>query len=238
MRAVAIIPARVGSTRFPGKVLAAIDGRPLVVHVWERACEASLISEVVVATDSTEVAEAISVRGGRVVMSSDAYETGSDRVASAAIGLDADVVVNVQADNGDLNPSTIDAVVAMFDRPEVMAATPVAEFPSDQSLSDPSKVKARVDANGVASVFTRQSISDGYLHIGVYGFRPEVLQRYASWERGRLELDEQLEQLRLLENGVSIHAVVVDDDTVGVDTLTDMNHLLNKLSPGPMDPRF
>jgi 3-deoxy-manno-octulosonate cytidylyltransferase (CMP-KDO synthetase) len=171
-------------------------------------------------------------------MSSDAYETGSDRVASAAIGLDADVVVNVQADNGDLNPSTIDAVVAMFDRPEVMAATPVAEFPSDQSLSDPSKVKARVDANGVASVFTRQSISDGYLHIGVYGFRPEVLQRYASWERGRLELDEQLEQLRLLENGVSIHAVVVDDDTVGVDTLTDMNHLLNKLSPGPMDPRF
>ncbi len=238
MRAVAIIPARVGSNRFPGKVLAAVEGRPLVVHVWERVQLAESISEVLVATDSEEVARVIESVGGNVVRTEGDYATGSDRVASVAMRLDADIIVNVQADNGDLVPATIDAVVAQFDRDEVRVVTPVAPFPADQSVSDPSRVKAVVGLDGKATRFTRKPVSDSFLHIGVYGFRPDVLQQYASWKTGRLEREEQLEQLRFIENGVPIHTVVVEDAGVGVDTPGDLNILLTKLSSGHEGQRF
>ena len=238
MRAVAIIPARMGSNRFPGKVLADVQGQPLVAHVWSRVKAAASISDVLVATDCDEVASVIESIGGTVVRTEGDYPSGSDRVAAVARSVSADVVVNVQADNGEINPSTIDAVVQQFTRDEVQVATPVPEYPQHFKRDDRSKVKAVVDAEGRATRFTRREAPDGLLHLGVYGFRPSVLQRYASWQPGEWELEEQLEQLRLLENGVSIHTVVVDDSTIGVDTPADLTQLLTQLSTGPMGSRF
>ena len=238
MRAVAIIPARMGSNRFPGKVLADVHGQPLVAHVWSRVKAAKSISDVLVATDCDEVASVIESIGGTVVRAEGDYPSGSDRVAAVARSVSADVVVNVQADNGGLEPTTIDAVVNQFNRKEVQVATPVTEYPQHLRRDDRSKVKAVVDADGRAIRFTRQDVPGGLLHVGVYGFRPSVLQRYASWRPGEWELEEQLEQLRLLENGVPIHTVVVDDSTVGVDTPTDLTQLLTQLSTGPTGPRF
>ena len=233
MRAVAVIPARMGSTRFPGKVLADINGRPMVTHVWERAMAAHLVQRVVVATDSDAVEAAIVRAGGEVIRTTGTFDTGSDRVASVIGGLDADLVVNVQADNLDIAPSTIDAVVRCFDDPSVQVATPVSPFPESLDPRDPSNVKVVLSDDGRAMYFSRSPVPFGgpwLLHIGVYGFRPHVLKQFASWGRGHIEGAEQLEQLRLLEHGVSIHTVVVDQAAVGVDTPADLERLQARTS--------
>ena len=225
MRAVAVIPARMGSTRCPGKVLAEINGRPMVSCVWEQAMAATLVDRVVVATDSDEIETAIRRMGGEVIRTKGTFDSGSDRVASVLDGLDADLVINVQADNPDIDPATIDAVVRSFDDPTIQVATPVAPFPEALDPRDPSKVKVVVSEDGRAMYFSRLAVPFGgpwLLHIGVYGFRPALLRQFAGWGRGSIEGAEQLEQLRLLEHGVSIHAVVVEQATVGVDTPADL----------------
>lgn len=233
MRVVAVIPARMGSTRIPGKVLAEINGRPMVCHVWERTMKATLVSRVLVATDSDEVEAAIRRVGGEVVRTTGSFDSGSDRVASVLEGLDADLVLNVQADNFDIDPATIDAVVGCFADPLVQVATPVSLFPAALDPRDPSKVKAVLSEDGRAMYFSREPVPFGgpwLLHIGVYGFRPKLLKQFAAWGRGRIEGAEQLEQLRLLEHGVSIHAVVVQQAAVGVDTPADLERLQAKPS--------
>jgi len=226
MRAVAVIPARMDSNRFPGKVLAEIHGQPMVCCVWERAVGAQLVDRVVVATDSDEVEAAIRRVGGEVIRTSGTFDSGTDRVASVLGELDGDVVINVQADNPDIEPETIDAVIRCFDDPEVQVATPVARFPESIDPTDPSKVKVVVGDNGRAIYFSRSPVPHGgpwLLHIGVYGFRPKLLKQFLAWGKGRIEGLEQLEQLRLLEHGVSIQAVVVEQAAVGVDTPADLS---------------
>ena len=228
MRAVAVIPARMGSTRFPGKVLAEINGRPMVAHAWERAMGAKHVDQVVVATDSDEVEAAIVRLGGEVIRTTGTFASGTDRVASVLDGLDADLVVNVQADNADIDPATIDAVIRCFEDPMVQVATPVSPFPDTLDPRDSSKVKVVLSEDGRAMYFSRSPVPfDGpwLLHIGVYGFRPKLLKQFAAWGRGRIEGAEQLEQLRLLEHGVSIHTVLVEQAAVGVDTPADLDRL-------------
>jgi 3-deoxy-manno-octulosonate cytidylyltransferase (CMP-KDO synthetase) len=233
MKVMAIIPARLESSRFPGKVLSDVDGVPLVVHVLRRVQQSTLVERVVVATDSEVVRDTVVQHGGEVVLTKGRYATGGDRVAAAAKHFDVDVVINVQADNGAIDVSIVDEVARAFGNPDVQVVTPVCTFPADSEPSDPSKVKAVVGAGGQALYFSRAPIpANGpwLLHIGVYGYRVSALQRFAGWERGRLECIEDLEQLRFLENDTPIHTVNVIDGAIGVDTPPDLERLRQHLS--------
>jgi 3-deoxy-manno-octulosonate cytidylyltransferase (CMP-KDO synthetase) len=189
---------------------------------------ATLVDRVVVATDSDEIEAAVRRMGGEVIRTTGTFDSGSDRVASVLDGLDADLVVNVQADNPHIEPATIDGVIRCFDDPAVEVATPVSPFPEALDPRDPSKVKVVLSEDGRAIYFSRAPVPFGgpwLLHIGVYGFRPKLLKQFAAWGKGRIEGLEQLEQLRLLEHGVSIHALVVEQAAVGVDTPADLARL-------------
>ncbi len=228
-----IIPARLESSRFPGKVLSDVGGLPLVVHVLRRVQQASLIEGVVVATDSVQVRDAVVHHGGEAILTKGQYATGSDRVAAAAKHFDADVFINVQADNGAIDGSVVDEVARTFENPDVQIVTPVCPFPSDADPTNPSKVKAVVGLGGQALYFSRSPIpvnGPWLLHIGVYGYRASALQKFAGWERGQLECIEDLEQLRFLENDTPIHTVNVIDGAIGVDTPPDLERLRHHLS--------
>jgi len=197
MRAVAVIPARMGSKRVPGKVMVDVRGEPLVVHVWRRAKASPMLDEVFVATDSEPVAQAVRDAGGQVIWTDGDYTCGTDRVAAAMKEISADVLLNVQSDCAFLETSTLDSVVCAFDDPTVRFVTAVAEFPDDRDPADPSIVKAVVGERGQALYFSRRPIpmkGPWLQHIGVYGFRRPALRQFFEWGPSKLERSEQLEQ--------------------------------------------
>ncbi len=231
-RIVGIIPARLGSTRFPGKVLAAVGGRPLVQHAYESLAAASSVDEVIVATDSAEVEEAVSSFGGRVVMVTEPCATGSDRVAAAVRDIVADVVVNLQADEPMIHPGDIDRAV------EALAADAAADLSTlafraddEEGYRSPDVVKVVAGRGGRALYFSRSpvpyiseasGVSALYLHhVGIYCFRRAALERFASFPRGVLELRESLEQLRAVENGMAIGLALTERRTLSVDRPAD-----------------
>jgi 3-deoxy-manno-octulosonate cytidylyltransferase (CMP-KDO synthetase) len=222
-----------GSKRLPHKVLADVHGVPLVLHVCSRVEKARGIDAVFVATDSDEIASVVDAAGVAVIRTSGDVETGTDRVAEAIASLNADIVLNVQADNGDLQVEVIERIVERLADNQVQVVTAVAPFPADRSPDDPSIVKAVVDRHGRAIYFSRSAIPHGgpwLQHIGVYGFRRDALEQFSAWGRGVLEQSEQLEQLRLIENGLLIHAVSVERGSIGVDTEADLKRLLSSIS--------
>jgi len=230
---IAIIPARWASTRFPGKPLVLLCGRPLLQHVWERACRARLVDRVIVATDDMRIAEAAFEFGAEVALTSARHPTGTDRLAEVAGRLkSARIILNVQGDEPDIAPATIDRLVrALQDDPRlgmVTAASPVTE-PAE--VGHPNVVKVTVDREGRALYFSRSIIPhdrDGsgrvkYLrHQGIYGYRRKVLLDFVKWKPTLLEKAEKLEQLRALEHGVSIGVIVVKRGSVGVDAPEDV----------------
>ncbi|HTE19417.1 MAG TPA: 3-deoxy-manno-octulosonate cytidylyltransferase [Armatimonadota bacterium] len=233
VRAVAIIPARYASTRFPGKPLVHIAGRPMIEHVYRRASQAKLVDEVWVATDDARIFATVEAFGGRVLMTRDDHPSGTDRIAEAAEHLQCDVVVNVQGDEPLLEPDEIDAVVAPFAaNPELVmttAATPITD-PADAAA--PSVVKVVVDRDGYALYFSRlplpyyRSGSGAHLkHLGLYAYRKTFLQRYAALVPTPLEQAEALEQLRVLENGYRILVVPTPHDAVSVDVPEDLERV-------------
>ena len=239
MSVVAVIPARMGSTRLPAKVLTDIHGVPLVVHVAQRVRESNRVDRLLVATDSHAVANVVRDFGIDVYMSKRSHATGSDRVSEAVAQIDAKVVLNVQADNGDLSPQTVDAVVSCLDVPTVQVATPVCPFPVHLGARDRSRVKVAIDEKNCARYFSRAPIPHNgpwWLHVGVYGFRPSVLQRFAQWDRGALEIAEDLEQLRFIENGVPIRVTHVAHAGVSVDTHADLSRLVDSPSSNEQPP--
>lgn len=228
MSVVAVIPARMGSKRLPAKVLADIQGKPLVVHVWEIVQSCKAIDRVVVATDSDEIEAVASSAGAEVYRSRTGHWTGTDRVAEALSEIPCRVALNVQADNAFLDVPILSQVVACLEDTSVAVATPICPFPEHLDPSDPSKVKAAIGKNGDALYFSRLPIPSGgpwWLHIGVYGFQYDSLQRFSSWERGVLEQQEDLEQLRFIENGVPIRTTQVAYSGVGLDTPSDLMRL-------------
>ncbi len=228
MSVVAVIPARMGSKRLPGKVVTEVGGEPLFVHVASRVLASNTVDRVIVATDSDRVATLADSAGLETFRSRMPHETGSDRVAEAVQGIEAKIVLNVQADNAYMEPEIIAAVVRCFDDSNVHVATPVCHFPKDQDPNDSSRVKVTLDGKGRALYFSRLPIPHGgpwWLHVGVYGFRPETLVRFASWPRGPVESAENLEQLRFLENDVAIHVTQVAYSGVSIDTPADMARL-------------
>jgi 3-deoxy-manno-octulosonate cytidylyltransferase (CMP-KDO synthetase) len=219
MTAVGIIPARHASSRFPGKPLVPIAGRPMVQWVWEGTRRAKRLREVFVATDDERIAEACRAFGAPVIMTQVHHATGTDRLAEAARGLEDDVVVNVQGDEPLIEGFVIDAVVeALLEDPSVPMATAAHEAPPE-AAGDPNRVKVVCDRHGHALYFSRSPIpargSEGaepryWQHVGLYAYRRAFLLDFVHLERTPAEQAEALEQLRALEHGHAIRVAVVE----------------------------
>ena len=243
MKIVGIIPARFASTRFPGKPLALIAGKPLIQHVVEQCQRAKSLGEVIVATDDTRIWE-VAQNFCRVEMTRPEHPSGSDRIAEVAERCDCDAVVNIQGDEPLIEPSVIDAVANALANCEMSTAATHIKNPAE--LDNPNVVKVVVNAAGRALFFSRRTIP--YLreaasgsseqlaafaflkHLGIYGYRRGTLLRLVKFPVSPLEHAEKLEQLRALENGVPIMVVKVDYDSIGVDAPEDVARVVELLN--------
>jgi len=238
-----VIPARYASVRLPGKTLLRQTGKYLVQHVYERSSLASRVDEVVIATDDERVRAAVESFGGRAVMTSPEHRSGTDRVAEAARGLEADIIVNVQGDEPEVEPDAIDLAVQLLGRhPDADMSTLAAPTCDQREVRDPNLVKVVLDGRGYALYFSRAPIpaSKSYpdfppgddhvylAHIGIYGFRRDFLLRFANLDRTPLEKYEGLEQLRALENGYKIVVGVCSYRASGIDTPEDYRQFVER----------
>ena len=218
----AVIPARYGASRFPGKPLALLWGRPLVRHVWERASAARGIDRLVIATDDERIAGVARGFGAEVEMTSPECASGTDRVAEVARRhAEFAIVLNLQGDEPELDPEAVSALIAgMRAEPEVRMATLAHRAPDRETLLSPDVVKVGLDARGFADYFTRGAAPRGLplRHVGVYGFTRDFLLEFAAWPPGAMEKSERLEQLRALERGVKIRVYESARAFSGVDT--------------------
>ena len=233
MDVVAIIPARYGSTRLEGKALLNIAGKPMVQWVYERAGRARLVNDVVAATDDKRIFDAVKGFGGKAVMTSASHKSGTDRLAEAVANIKCDVVVNVQGDEPLIEPGMIDeAVKPLVDDSEVYMATLKTKISDAEELNSPNVVKVVTDKNGFALYFSRYPIpyerersqkkNIHYKHIGLYVYRKDFLLKFAQMKPTPLEEAEKLEQLRALENGYKIKVVETRYNSIGVDTMEDL----------------
>ena len=222
----AVIPARFAATRFPGKPLAVLWGKPMLQHVWERARAARGLDELLIATDDERIATAARGFGARVELTSSGCASGTDRVAEVARRRPAaGLVLNLQGDEPELETAAVSSLVeAMRGEPSVRMGTIAHHEPDAALLARSEVVKVVVDAAGFALYFSRADLADGsrggpaLRHAGVYAFRRDLLLEFASWPPGRLEQAERLEQLRALERGVRIKVVLGERPFAGVDT--------------------
>jgi 3-deoxy-manno-octulosonate cytidylyltransferase (CMP-KDO synthetase) len=240
MSVLAVIPARYGSVRFPGKPLAPIAGKPMVQHVYEQVGRARRVHEIVVATDDARVRDAVQAFGGTAVMTSPKCASGTERAAEVArLQRDAQVILNVQGDEPLVRPEMVDQLAGFL---QAHGAVPMAtlrtRWPGGMDLSARHMVKVVVDADGFALYFSRAPIpgerADGliaglarpaYKHLGLYGYQRHFLLQFSSLEPTPLELCEGLEQLRALEHGHRIKVLETAHDTIGVDTPDDLRRV-------------
>jgi 3-deoxy-manno-octulosonate cytidylyltransferase (CMP-KDO synthetase) len=223
---IGVIPARYGSTRFPGKALARIHGKPLVQWVWERARGCKRLEQLWVATDDERIAEAVRRFGGDVAMTSKDLPSGTDRVWEVARRTSAKIVVNIQGDEPLVTTQMVDVLVEGIQRePKAEMATLRYAVKGQLGYNDPNVVKVVCDADGWALYFSRASIPHfknrggmWYKHLGLYAYRRSFLERFVQWPPSFLELAEGLEQLRALERGAKIKVMDSPTDTIGVDT--------------------
>ena len=250
MSVLAVIPARYASTRFPGKAVAPIGGKPMVQHVYERARQARYVEEVWVATDDERIRNAVEGFGGKAVMTSADHPSGTDRIAEAVAGAEFEWVVNVQGDEPLVDPKDIDAaVLALLGNPDVPMSTLAKRIQSQEEFFDPNVVKVVVDARDFALYFSRSPIpynrrawekltggeilqggrvdlpEPSFKHIGLYVYRLEVITALASTPPTPLERAEGLEQLRALESGYKIQVVETERDCIGVDVPEDIRRV-------------
>ncbi len=236
---IVVLPARYGSTRFPGKPLAEIAGRPLVEWVYRRALEIRGADAVIVATDDRRIAEAVESFGGNVVMTDKSHRTGTDRVAEVARSGEHAIVVNLQGDEPIFDPVTVEDLVELLSSdPSTDIATACHPVASDEEYQDPNIVKVVTDREGRALYFSRSPVPSGALvpggfrarrHVGIYAYRRESLFRFTSLEPTPLERAERLEQLRALENGMTIRVIETGQPTVGVDVPGDVKKVEKEL---------
>jgi 3-deoxy-manno-octulosonate cytidylyltransferase (CMP-KDO synthetase) len=239
---VVIIPARMASLRLPGKPLADIHGRPMILHVMDRAREAD-VGRVVIACSEQEVADAVIADGGEAVMTDPDLPSGSDRVHAALQAIDPDgqhdVIVNLQGDLPTIEVSTTLAAVSPLENPAVDIATVTVEITREEEKTNPNVVKAVCACKPGSTVtqalyFTRATAPTGdgplYHHIGIYAYRREALERFVSLPPGILERRERLEQLRALEDGMRIDIALVDAAPLGVDTPEDLERARDALA--------
>lgn len=225
---IGVIPARLESTRFPRKILFPIRNKPMVMHVYERALKAKKLDSVIIAVDSQETIDALKDYDVEVVMTSQKHQSGTDRIAEAVVEIDAEIIINIQGDEPMLDPKMIDDLVSVFDDKTVKIATLASTVITEDDLENPNTVKVEIDDKGNAIDFYRSvsgNIQKYYRHIGIYGYRKETLMEFTKLSQSANEQKHSLEQLRALDNGISIHVVVCDFPHRGIDTLEDLEHL-------------
>ena len=235
-KVVAILPARWGSTRFPGKPLHPIAGKPLIQHVWEHCLRARSLDGVIVATDDMRIAEAAFAFGAEVSLTSPKHQSGTDRVAEVAEKLRGVThVINVQGDEPAIDPRLIDRLArAMIADSKIEMITAANVFGKNEPVENPNAVKVVLDRDSNALYFSRCAIPfarDGdiaptrYRHQGIYGYSTRFLLRFVQWKPTLLEQTEKLEQLRALENGAKIRVLITRSVSVGVDTPEDIEQV-------------
>ena len=237
---VAIIPARLASTRLPRKVLREIAGKLMVQRVYEAAKRCPLLDEVIIATDSEEVMEVARAKGWKAEMTAADHRSGTDRVHELMQKVRAEVYVNIQGDEPLARPEHLAALLRPMARPEVQVATIKTPCPAED-VANLSAVKVVTDKNGRALYFSRCTIPfdrEGaspvqyYKHLGFYAYRPAALEKFRQWPESSLEAAERLEQLRFLENGVDIYVEETPFNTVGVDTEDDLRRVEEMIRAG------
>lgn len=235
MKVLGVIPARYGSTRFPGKPLALLAGKPLIEHVYQRAKKARNLDELIVATDDQRIFAAVKEFGGKVMMTSRKHQSGTDRVAEVASYYNPQIVVNIQGDEPLINPIVIEkAVEPLLKNKEVIMSTLVRKFAQEKELVNPDLVKVVLDKDNYALYFSRSIIPyqrektnriKFYQHFGLYVYRKKFLEKITRIKPSPLEKTEQLEQLRVLENGFKIKVVITSYFSLPVDRPEDLERV-------------
>ena len=228
-----VIPARIGSSRFPGKVLAPLASRPILQHVWDRASQSRYLTSVIIGTDDPRVYDVAREFGATVRMTCPDHASGTDRVAEVASAEAAEIVVNIQGDEPLIDPAAIDAaILPLVHDPDILMGTLKKKIEYPREIDDPNVVKVITDQRGDAIYFSRLPIPylrdsasanvTRYKHIGLYVYRRDFLLGYSGLPVGPLETAERLEQLRAIENGFPIRVVETEYDSMGVDTPADL----------------
>ncbi|MCE5194973.1 MAG: 3-deoxy-manno-octulosonate cytidylyltransferase [Nitrospiraceae bacterium] len=250
MTAIVIIPARYDSTRFPGKPLVSLKGKPIIQHVYENSRKSRLAKGVIVATDSEKIFESVNAFGGKAVMTSTTHESGTDRIAEAASSMDYDIIVNVQGDEPFIKAEMIDDVISLLDDENASIGTLMQKITEPEEILDPNVVKVVCDSNGFAMYFSRAPIPFNrdnwkslsvlnlknetenfcFKHIGIYSYRKDVLLKISKMKPGILENIERLEQLRAMVNGIKIKVKETPFVTIGIDTPKDLERAEKWLS--------
>lgn len=233
MKAAGIIPARFASSRFPGKPLVLIKGKPMIQRTYEQAMKSKYLETVIVATDDKDIFKCVKKFGGNAVMTSVKHKSGTDRVAEAARNLGCDIIVNIQGDEPFLNPGNVDiAIEPLINDEKLNVATLACKFKKVNELEDINKVKVVFDKNNYALYFSRNiipydvedilKVNGYYKHIGLYVYRKDYLIKFSKMKMSLLERSEKLEQLRILQSGEKIKIVITNKDSISIDTPEDM----------------
>lgn len=231
LKIIAVIPARYDSTRLPGKILLKETGKYLIQHTYESAIKAKLLDKVIIAADDEKIMDACRKFDGECVLTSKSHQSGTDRIAEAVSNYDADIIINVQGDEPEIDPDSIDLLAKlMLDRDDCDMGTLVSGFENADDVANADIVKCVIDSSGKAIYFSRSPIpycrdaggvgdKDFYLrHIGIYGYRRDFLMKFPKMQQSTLEKIEKLEQLRAIENGFTICTARVDHFCAGIDT--------------------
>jgi len=233
MKVIAVIPARLASTRLPRKILREINGRPMLTHVYEAARACSELQDAIIATDSDEIAAVCRQNGWHCRMTSSSHHSGTERVHEVAQVVAADVYINVQGDEPLARREHIDVLLNLMDDDAIQVGTLKTPCPSED-VNNPNAVKVVTALDGRALYFSRATIPFDrggsrkvgyYKHLGFYAYRKAALDAFCSWPESELERSERLEQLRFLDHGIPIHVAETPFDTVGVDTEEDLQRV-------------
>ena len=228
---IALIPARFAASRFPAKLLQPLGNQPVILHTYFSVINTQLFDEVYVVTDHHQIFDLIISVGGKAIMSIEQHESGTDRIAEAVKDMDIDVIVNVQGDEPFIQKQPLENLIALFKNDAVQVGTLMRKMNVTDDPKNPNAVKVVVDFNGKALYFSRSPIpyqrddsftATHYLHVGVYGFRKKALEQFTQLPPSTLEKTEKLEQLRFLENDISIYVSETDYITIAIDTPEDL----------------
>lgn len=231
MLAIGVIPARYASTRFPGKMLADLNGKPLIQHVWERVKKSKKLDDVLIACDDVRIFEAVKGFGGKAVLTSVDHISGTDRIAEAVCDIDVEIVVNIQGDEPLIDSEVIDSLVdVLLHNEKYNMATVIKNLDDEVELNNSNVVKVVIDKNKDALYFSRAAIPfarekvvvTSFKHLGIYAYRKSFLMGYRDLPSSNLEQVEKLEQLRALEAGFKIKTILTRMDSIGVDTPEDL----------------
>jgi 3-deoxy-manno-octulosonate cytidylyltransferase (CMP-KDO synthetase) len=245
MKIVAVLPARMGSTRFPGKPLAKILGRPMIEHCYRRVCAAKSLSEVIVATCDQEICDSVKSFGGQAIMTSPQHQRASDRVAEVAEKLDADLIVMVQGDEPMVTPAMIEAAIQPFKQDKDLQCVNLTQkIKTEEEFQDPNTIKVVMDSHWIALYFSREPIPTcrilpfdriiAYKQVCIIPFRRDILLQYTRLEPTPLEIAESVDMMRLVEHGFKVQMVETTESTHSVDTLEDLQVVEALLREDPL----